>query len=78
MIRIFSNDDHRETVVGWTETNQISKDVESVEAAAGLGIENFPAVVDVVDGAIKTNYAEGHDAFFNLPLETINTIRQAG
>lgn len=78
MIRIFASEAHTANVVAWTETNQISTTVESVEAANGLGIGNFPAVVDVVEGAIKTNYAEGYDAVFNLPLTTIDTIRQAG
>lgn len=77
MIRIFTDSENREKTVAWVETNQISKDVESAEASTGLGIVDFPAVVDVVDGAIKLKYAEGFETFFNLPLTTIESIRQA-
>ena len=71
MIKIFSEDTTKQTLLDWGQTNSVDLPIHPATDAAELSITTFPCIVECTDTTVTHIYAEGVEGFMQLSQETI-------
>jgi hypothetical protein len=74
MIKIFSEDATKQTLLDWEQTNSVELPIHPETDAAELNITTFPCIIEYTNTTVTKIYAEGVDGFMQLSQETIAEI----
>jgi hypothetical protein len=74
MIKIFSEDATKQTLLDWGQTNSIELPIHSATDAAELSITTFPCIVEYTGTTVTSIHAEGVEGFMQLSQDAIAEI----
>jgi hypothetical protein len=74
MIKIFSEDTTKQTLLDWQQTNSVNLPIYEASEASDLGITTFPCVVEYDGTTVIKIHAETLEGFMRLSQEAIAEI----